>query len=69
MPNKYVPPPSGAKAWTIEEFCFLGRFKRDKFYALAKSGDINFIKLGKRTLIPANDGRAFFEARGLDMAS
>ena len=69
MAAKISAPPDGVLAFTIPEFCFLGRFGRDKAYDLIKLGEIKPIKIGKRTLIPVNDARAYFRSQGLELAS
>ena len=69
MAAKYNPPPPGAIAWEITEFCFLGRFGRDKCYDLIKKGELAVVKIGKRTLVPAHVGRRWLEAHGLEVAA
>jgi hypothetical protein len=64
---KYCPPPAGAILYTVNEFCFLARFGRDRFYDEIKAGRVRTVKNGGRTMIPAAAAREFFHALGVEV--
>jgi hypothetical protein len=66
-PQVFAAPPADAAAYTINEFCFLGRFGRDKFYEELRSGKFKTVRIGRRRLIPANEASGYFAAFGLEV--
>jgi hypothetical protein len=45
--------------WRVDEFCIAHGIGRTLFYDEVKRGEIKIIKIGKRTLIPDNEAKAW----------
>lgn len=54
------PDPSAAKALTIRRFTESYGISRAKTYRLIESGELEAVKMGSRTLIPADSAEAWF---------
>ena len=52
--------------WRINEFCRAHAIGRSLFYEEVKRGELKIIKVGKRTLVPDSEAKAWQErkARG-----
>ena len=48
--------------WRVNEFCTAFGIGRTKFYELVNAGEIEIVKLGTRTLVPASAAQTFQEA-------
>ena len=59
-------PRSDRVNWRINDFCKAHGIGRTLFYSEVKRGEIKLIKIGKRTLVPDSEAKAWQErkARG-----
>ena len=67
MAFKPTPPQADAIAWTVPEFCYLGRFGREAAYDIIKSGEVKATRIGRQHLIPVKAGREWFASKGLEV--
>ena len=49
--------------WRINEFCRAHGIGRSLFYEEVKRGEIKIIKVGKRTLVPDSEAKAWQERK------
>ncbi len=60
MPNLNSQLPATARInWRINEFCLAHTIGRSLFYEEVKRGEIKIIKVGKRTLVPDSEAKAW----------
>ncbi len=52
----------GQKAYTVADFCRLFRVSNTTFFALKKRGEINTIKVGRRTLIACDEAQRWLKS-------
>ncbi|MEQ8710234.1 MAG: helix-turn-helix domain-containing protein [Rhodospirillales bacterium] len=45
--------------WRVKEFCLAFGIGRTKFYQLVKNGELRPVKVGRRTLVPSEQVKAF----------
>ena len=70
MPNQdhtdFQSPLTARVNWRVDDFCRAHGIGRTYFYDEVKRGEIKPIKIGKRTLVPVNEAKAWQErkARG-----
>ena len=49
--------------WRVDNFCRAHGIGRSKFYEEVKCGEICIIKIGKRTLVPDSEAKAWQERK------
>ncbi|WP_373696460.1 excisionase family DNA-binding protein [Hyphobacterium lacteum] len=54
------PPPIAPRAMTIDRFVSAYGVSRAKTYQLLKAGELRGVKVGRRTLIPAESAETWF---------
>ncbi len=64
--HNYSQPYENARVnWRVDDFCRAHGIGRSKFYEEVKCGEIKIIKIGKRTLVPDSEARAWMERKAL----
>lgn len=63
MKKRNAPPPDLATAisYTIPDACAVTGIGTTKLYSLVNEGKVRLVKVGRRSLIPANDLRILIE--------
>ena len=51
--------------WRVDDFCLAHGIGRTLFYEEVKRGEIKIIKIGKRTLVPDSEAKAWQERKAL----
>ncbi len=49
--------------WRVDDFCRAHGIGRTLFYKEVKRGEIKIIKIGKRTLVPVSESKAWQERK------
>ena len=49
--------------WRVDDFCRAHGIGRTLFYSEVKIGEIKIIKVGKRTLVPVSEAKAWQERK------
>ena len=49
--------------WRVDDFCLAHGIGRTLFYDEVKRGEIKIIKIGKRTLVPDSEAKAWQERK------
>ncbi len=57
--NERSEPRSDRVNWRVDDFCNAHGIGRTLFYAEVKRGEIKLIKVGKRTLVPDTEAKAW----------
>ena len=57
------PPAPGRVNWRVDEFCRAHGIGRTLFYDEVKRGEIKLMKVGKRTLVPDREAKAWQERK------
>ncbi len=64
MPNLNSQLPATAPVnWRVDDFCRAHGIGRTLFYDEVKRGEIKLIKIGKRTLVPDTEAKAWQERK------
>ncbi len=61
--NENNEPRSGRLNWRVNDFCRAAGIGRTLFYDEVKRGEIKLIKIGKRTLVPDSEAKAWQERK------
>jgi len=61
--NENNEPRSGRLNWRVNDFCRAAGIGRTLFYDEVKRGEIKLIKVGKRTLVPDSEAKAWQERK------
>ena len=61
-PNSQLPPTARVN-WRINDFCRAHGIGRSLFYQEVQRGEIKIMKVGKRTLVPDSEARAWQERK------
>ncbi len=61
--NESSEPRSDRVNWRVDDFCRAHGIGRTLFYDEVKRGEIKLIKIGKRTLVPDSEAKAWQERK------